>query len=118
MLQTLAGIILLILGVVDGAKYIVQANKVIQNRTSKGISRFFIDLAWLVDLGKIICGIVVMEKWLVITNVIGFICVGYLFLAVYNFYPYKRRGLNGFKKPNIILYTINSLLPNSIRKRL
>jgi hypothetical protein len=117
-IQNIAGIILLFLGFADGYKYIIQAKKIRDAKIAKGQSRMFINIAWIVDLGKIICGIIVMEKWLVLTNIIGFICVMYLFFITYKYYPYKNRGLCHFKKPSILLYTLNSWLPNRLRKRL
>lgn len=118
MLKIIAGIALIILGIVDGWKYVVQAEKIRKSGTAKGQSRMFVNLAWLVDIGKIICGIVVLEKWLIITTLIGFISVMYLFFITYFNYPFRYRGLSNFKRPNLFLYTINSWLPNRIRKRL
>lgn len=118
MLKTIAGTLLIILGIADGWKYIIWAEKIRKAGTSKGSSRFVINMAWWVDLGKILCGFIVLEKWLVITTFIGLLCVWYLFFITYLNYNYKMRGLSNFKRPNIILYTINSMLPNSIRKRL
>jgi len=118
MLKMLAGVCLIVLGLADGYKYILQAEKLRRTKSARGQSRMFINLAWGVDLGKIICGIIVLEKWLIITTLIGFICVMYLFFITYRYYPYRRRGLSNFKRPNIALYTINSWLPNSLRRRL
>ena len=111
-------ILLIILGIIDGYKYVVQAQKIRRLKSAKGQSRFFINLAWIVDVGKIICGIIVLEKWLVITTLIGFFCVMYLFFVTYVFYPFRMRGCPNFHRPNIVLYTINSWLPNRIRRRL
>jgi hypothetical protein len=118
MLKIIAGIVLIILGIIDGWKYVVQAEKIRHIGLAKGQSRMFINLAWGVDLGKIICGCIVLEQWLVITTFIGFICTMYLFFITYQYYPFRMRGCTNFKKPNLFIYTLNSWLPNRLRRRL
>jgi len=118
MLKTIIGILLIITGLFDAYKYSFQAQKIIKVGTAKGQSRKFINCAVINDIVRMTYAIVIKDLYLLAINTIAFGCMVYLLVITYLYYPYRGRGLNNFKRPNFILYFINSLLPNRIRKRL
>ena len=110
---------LFIMGVWDSFKYKIMSNKIARLKSGKEHSRTFIN-------GSIMYRILLwLYAWLVLKDwVITWTCVIALFTLIeawhtlYLYYPYRGRGLNNFKRPSMIKYAINSLLPNQIRKRL
>jgi hypothetical protein len=117
-LKDLCGILLVITSVFDAIKYSLQASKIRHTKTAKSQSRKFINFAILNDVVKLIYGFVIMDWFIIISSLLAIGCMLDLWYTTYLYYPYKCRGLIGFKRPNLILYFINSILPNSIRKRL
>jgi hypothetical protein len=110
--------LLIFTSVLDAYKYRLQSNKIKQAGSAKGNSRKFINFAIFNDCVKLIYGIEIHDWFIIISSVIA---LGYMldmFYTIYKLYPYMRRGLKGFKKPNLFIYTLNSWLPNSVRKRL
>lgn len=118
MLKLILGILLIITGIFDSYKYMWQAQKIRKVKSAKGQSRKFVNVAILNDVIRIFYCLIIQDVFILSTSVLAFICMIYLFVITYLYYPYRKRGLINFKRPNIILYMINSLLPNSIRKRL
>lgn len=112
------GTLLIITGIFDAWKYIWESRKIKQVGTAKGHSRKFINMALTNDLVRIIYSIILWDYYLMFINAIALTCMINLWITIYRFYPYRCRGLMGFKKPNIILYLLNSIVPNKIRKRL
>jgi hypothetical protein len=70
------------------------------------------------DLIKLIYGVVIWDFYIILTSVLALVTMIYMWWQIYKFYPYKKRGLIHFRKPNIFIYVINSLLPNSLRRKL
>jgi len=118
MIRTIVGILLVITGIFDAYKYSWQARRIIKVQSAKGQSRKFTNAAIINDLVRITYSIIIKDAYLFAINALALSCMFYLFYVTYVYYPYRRRGLNGFKRPNIFLYAINSLMPNRIRKRL
>ena len=115
----LLAVVVCIFRVVDGWKYHIASLKIRRVKTAKSQSRFFIDLAAVSDIVLILWIIFkVKDTVLLVTGIIALFFVCELFYVTYLYYPYRCRGLQGFKRPNIFLYFVNSLLPNRIRKRL
>ena len=112
------GFVLIFTGILDGWKYIWQAQGVIKARTAKGHSRKFLNAAIGNDLIKMLYAVCIKDIFIFSTSVLALISMCYNYYIVYKFYPYRCRGLMGFKRPNILLFLINSALPNRIRKRL
>jgi len=113
------GILLVTTGLFDCLKYSWQAKKIRALQSAKGHSRKFINAALINDLVRFLYFICVnRDIYLMLVTVMALYCMLDMFWAIYIHYPYKQRGLNNFKRPNIILYTINSFLPNRIRRRL
>ena len=116
--KELFGGLLIITSIFDAIKYSLQAAKIRHTKTAKSQSRKFINFAILNDIVKLIYGFVIIDWFIIISSILAIGCMLDLWYTTYIFYPYRCRGLMGFKRPNIILYFINSLLPNRLRKRL
>ena len=112
------GIMLAITGWFDAYKYHISAQAIRKVALAKGHSRRFINHAIHHDIWRIIHCIILPDWWLVFSSVIAIFFMLEHFYVQYLFYPYKCRGLIGFKKPSLWSYFINSLISNKIRKRL
>lgn len=117
-IRNIFGIILIIAGIFDAIKYWIQANKIKKVQTSKGISRRFTNYSIFNNICRLIYSIIIKDVYIFAIVLLGFICLCKLYCIQYIYYPYKKRGLKKFKRPNIMIYIINSILPNSLRKRL
>lgn len=117
-LQNFVGFILLITGFFDALKYRWNSQKIRQAKTAQGHSRKFINMAIVNDLVRIVYAIIIKDAYIFWVSILASICMLELFFTIYQYYPYKRRKLSGFKKPSLMSYIINSLLPNNQRKRL
>ena len=119
MIKELAGFGLIVWGYLDGIKYCIEANKIKRLRSSKNHSRRFIDLALGNDLYRLMYFCFIDRNiYLLITTLIALVCMLYMFWEIYLWYPYRMRGCSNFRRPNLFLYTLNSLLPNRLRRRL
>jgi len=118
MLKEYIGYFLIFGGLFDSWKYIWQANSIIKVRLAKGHSRKFLNAAIFQDLIKLIYGITIHDIFITISSILALITMSYCWYIVFKFYPYRYRSLMNFKRPNIFVYFINSILPNRMRKRL
>jgi len=117
--KSLFGIFLILTSIGDGFKYTIQAIKIRQNKSSKNISRKFLNLAILNDIVKLIYGAITPTDFYIITSsLFALICMCHMYYEQWVFYPYKKRGLINFKHPNIFIYIVNSILPNRLRRHL
>jgi hypothetical protein len=113
------GILLIITGIFDSLKYTWAAKKIRNVGSSKGHSRNFINVAITNDLVRLLYFIFVdRDVYLILVSIIALYCMFDMFFAIYINYPYRMRGCSNFKRPNILLYFINSILPNRIRRKL
>lgn len=111
--------IVFVTGILDAYKYKLISNKISRLKSSKEHSRTFLNVSIIYRLLLLIYGFFVLEDWVITWGcLIALYTLSETFIAMYNHYPYKRRGLKNFRKPSLLKYTINSLLPNHIRKRL
>ena len=117
-IKNLFGILLMLTSVLDAIKYTLQANKIHREKSSRTMSRKFINFALLNDIVKLIYGIVILDIYISLTSLMSLICMLHLWWEIYLWYPYRNRNLMHFKRPSLMLYTINSILPNRIRKHL
>lgn len=117
-IKTVFGVLLIITGIFDAGKYSLQAWKIEKAQSAKVQSRKFVMMAIGNDLIKTMYSILIMDAYIFISSVLAMICMLHLWLVVYKHYPYKHRGLHNFKKPNIIIFTLNACMPNRIRERL
>ena len=117
-LLIILGYFIVIFGVLDGFKYHWLASSIRKVKIAKGQSRKFVNVA----LGKDIVVLTYLcfhpDKYLFLMTFIGFIFTIELLITIYLLYPYRKRGLNNFKRPSFIKYFINSLIPNKHRKKL
>lgn len=117
-IQTVVGSLLVITGIGDAIKYEIQARKISKTCSSANMSRIFTNLAILSDVTKVIYALIIHDFYILSISILALFCMIHLFWVTYLYYPYKFRKLKNFKRPNLFLYIINSLLPNSIRKHL
>jgi hypothetical protein len=117
-LKDFFGGLLILTSIFDGWKYVWNAKSIIKIGTAKGHSRKFINAAILNDIIKLGYGIVIADIFIICSSIYALGTMIFLFYTIYRYYPYRCRGLDGFKKPNLFLYIINSITPNQIRKRL
>jgi len=118
LLINIFGWLLVLTAILDALKYEVQARKIIKAKSSKNMSRRFINWALLNDFVKLIYGTLIWDFYIVLTSILSLMTMCRMWYAQYLFYPYRCRGLYGFRRPNIFIYLINSILPNSKRKKL
>ncbi len=117
-LKDILGYCLIIMSLFDAWKYIWQAQAIKRIKIAKGHSRKFINVALCNDLIKITYGINIKDNFIILSSLCALITMSYNFYILYLYYPYRMRGILNFKKPNIVIYLINSWLPNKLRKRL
>jgi len=117
-LKDILGGALIITSIFDAIKYSLQAQKIRHTQTAKSQSRKFINFAIVNDVVKLAYGGVIVDWFIIISSLLAIGCMLDLWYTTYLYYPYKCRGLMGFKRPNIIIYLINSIQPNHIRRRL
>jgi hypothetical protein len=112
------GMLLIGTGILDAAKYAIQGNKIQVAKSAKNFSRQFMNFALGNDLIKLAYGLIIWDFYIVLTSILALVTMIYMWYQIFLWYPYKKRGLNNFKRPNIFIYIINSLLPNSLRRKL
>lgn len=117
-LKDILGGLLIITSIFDAFKYSIQARKIQKAKTAKSMSRKFINFALINDFVKLSYGIVINDLFIIFSSILALGCMMHLWWQIYWFYPYRMGGCSNFKRPNILLYLINSIVPNSIRKRL
>jgi len=113
------GIGLLFVRFLDGYKYHIESAALRRTKVAQGRSRRFINYAWSADAYMICYVFIHKTDWYMIVSFVMALCfMTEYWITLYNKYPYRMRGMTNFKKPNILIYFINSLLPNRLRKRL
>lgn len=112
------GVLLIGTGILDAAKYALQGHKIQVAKSAKNFSRQFMNFALGNDLIKLAYGVIILDFYIVLTSILALVTMIYMWWQIYLWYPYKKRGLNNFKRPNVLIYIINSLLPNTLRKKL
>jgi hypothetical protein len=117
-LKDLFGSLLIITSIFDAWKYLWSSSAIRKIGLARGHSRKFLNAAICNDLIKLIYGICILDVFIILSSILALVTMGYNFYTLYLFYPYKCRGLDGFKRPNIFFYVLNSFQPNRIRKRL
>jgi len=118
LLKDVVGGLLIITSIFDALKYSIQARKIHKAKSAKSMSRRFINFALLNDFVKLGYGFVIWDLFIMFSAVLALVCMIDLWWQIYWYYPYRMRGCSNFKRPNILFYLVNSILPNDIRKRL
>lgn len=117
-LKTLFGVLVLIAGIFDAYKYRRQTQKLKRNKSSRNISRMFVFIAIICDIVIVLYTVIIKDFILIIIRTLSLYTMCELYYYVWKFYPYKNRKKRKFKKPNLILFLRNTLLPNNIRRHL
>jgi len=117
-LKDIFGGLLILTSIFDAIKYSLQARKIQKEKTAKSMSRKFINFALMNDFVKLGYGIIIQDLFIIFSSILALVCMIDLWWQIYWWYPYRYRNLLNFKRPNIILYIINSIVPNKIRKHL
>ena len=118
LIRDVVGFLLIVASIFDALKYSIQAHKIHQVKTAKAISRRFINWALMNDIVKLFYGCSIFDLYIILSSILALICMLHLWVTIYIYYPYRMRGCLNFKRPSIFRYLINSLLPNSLRKKL
>lgn len=117
-IKEIFGYFLIIGGTIDAIKYLWHVSSIRKAKTSKAHSRKFANAAIFQDLIKMMYGFVIADIFIVISSISALITMFVYFYTIYSYYPYRRRNVKGFKRPNVWVYFINSLLPNKYRRHL
>jgi hypothetical protein len=119
MYLTILKALVFIAGFMDAYKYKLMTLKISKLKSSKEISRNFLN--WSI-FNRVILLVyvwfVLKDALLALVSIIALYTMLEAFYAVYEHYPYKHRNLKNFKKPTIWKYLTNSLRPNKKRKKL
>ena len=108
-----------ITGFLDAYKYKFIAQKVSRLKSSREISRKFLNVSIINRIVLLIyVWFILHDTILTVVSLIALYTMCEAFYYVYSYYPYRNRGLKNFKKPSILKYTLNSLQSNRKRKRL
>lgn len=111
--------IVLIASIADSYKYKFLSNKISRLKSSREVSRKFINISIFYRVFLLLYSYLILEDWMMIWSCfIALYTLAEAFYYVYLYYPYKNRKKKGFKRPSLKTYAWNSLLPNRIRKRL
>ena len=111
--------LVLITGMLDSWKYRFIAQKVSRLKSSREVSRKFINVSIIYRIFLFIYSVWILKDWVLIWScIIALYTSCDAFYTVYLYYPYKKRGLKNFKRPSLMKYIINSLLPNRFAKKL
>jgi hypothetical protein len=112
------GILLILTSIFDALKYSLQAFKLQKAGTAKAQSRKFVLMAIGNDLVKTVYGLLILDVYIIVSSILALFCMFHLWIVVYKLYDYRQRGLRNFKRPNLITFTVNAMVPNHMRKKL
>lgn len=118
MFKIILGTLVIIFGTFDGIKYHWFAKKIKETKTSRSYSRKGLNVAIMNNFIRIVYGIYIIDWFIILSSLFAALTMIYCWYEIYLFYPYRYRGLISFKRPNIMIYLINSIVPNKLRKRL
>lgn len=109
---------MIITGALGGMKYHLNSMKIRKLQTAKGHSRMFINLGIIEYIARVSYAVVAHDFFVLMTGLIAFGFLMELMFYTYRYYPFHNRGLLHFKRPNFILYFINSWIPNRYAPKL
>lgn len=115
----LFGFIVLIAGVLDSYKYRLLVKKIKNLKSSNGVSRQFINIAIFHKIVLSIWAVFYLKDYVVaLSSLLALYTSLELWYFCWKFFPFLGRGKFGYKKPKVLKYIWNSLLPNKIAGRL
>jgi hypothetical protein len=112
------GVVLICSGLINGIRYRWSALKIKEIGIARGHSRKSMNTAIFDDTVKLLYGAIRMDLYLVGSATAALTFMIYKWCIIYLYYPYRGRGLINFKRPSVIHYLINSIIPNKYRRRL
>lgn len=112
-------ILVFITGMLDSYKYRFLTMKISRLKSSREISRKFLNASLLSRIVLLLYVSLVLNDWtLTCVSVVALYTMMEAFYYVYKFYPYRNRGLKNFKRPSMWVYFKNSIRSPRDRKRL
>jgi hypothetical protein len=106
-------------GLLDAYKYKFMTLKVSRLKSSKEISRKFLNASIFNRIILLIyVWFILHDMVLTVVSVIALYTMCESFYYVYLHYPYRNRGLKNFKRPSLLTYTLNSLQSHKKKRRL
>ena len=109
----------LILGFMDAYKYKLMTQKVARLKASGQIPRKFLIWSILNRLVLLLYVWLELNDWVLITtSIVGLYTMFEAFYYVYDYYPYRNRGLKNFRKPSIWKFIKDIFSKNKYGKRL
>ena len=119
LLIILLRIMVFITGMLDSYKYRFLTMKISRLKSSREISRKFLNASILSRSVLLLYVSLVLRDWtLTCVSVVALYTMCEAFYYVYKFYPYRNRGLKNFKRPPILEYFKHSIRSPKNRKRL
>lgn len=117
-IKAIIAALVIIAGMADAIKYHWEKLKIVKNKSSRDCSRKFVLAAVLSNIVILVYVLMIKDIPLILIKTVGLFLMCDLYMSVYRYYPYKNRKKRGWKRPNIVEYTWNAVLPNNIRVRL
>lgn len=109
----------LIFGILDAYKYKYMADKIVRLKSSKGTSRKFLNISIVYRILLFLYSFYILNDWSIFWGcVIALFTLSEVYYYGYIHYPYKYRGLRNFRRPPLLKYIWNSIVPNKYAKRL
>lgn len=118
MIREILGCTLIITGILDAIKYSIQGFKIRDTKTAKAVSRKFGLIALLNGIVRLAYSIAIMDWYILISSLLAVVCQLHLWYMIYLYYPYRGRKLRNFRRPDMVTFIINAIIPNKFRKRL
>lgn len=110
-------IIVFLAGLLDAYKQKFLVHKILRYKSSKGVSRAFINAGIVHKIFLSVWAIFYLGDWVVsISSLFALYTTVELWYIVYKYYPYKNKGRFGWKRPSMLKYILNSLTPNKFCK--
>ena len=105
-------------GIADAYKYGRLRQKIVRIKSSRSVSRMFSLIAIICDIIFVLYVLIIKDPFLIFVRGLALYTTVDLYYHVYLYYPFKTRNLNNFKRPNLWIFLLNTLEPNSTRQRL
>ena len=105
-------------GFADAYKYSRLRQKIVRVKSSRSVSRMFSLIAIICDIIFVLYVLIIKDPFLIFVRGLALYTTVDLYYHVYLYYPFKTRNLNNFKRPNLWIFLLNTLEPNSTRQRL
>lgn len=105
-------------GIADAYKYSRLRQKITRTKSSRDVSRMFSLIAIVCDIIFVAYTLIIKDPFLIFVRSVALYTTIDLYYYIYFYYPFKTRKLNGFRRPSLWAFILNTLEPNGSRKRL